>query len=1423
MSLEQAQAKFETDKANEEGAGAEEPAYTGVAAPWATQADAWAAGYSQMAKAERRPLRRQEYNPPWAHNPALNRPQKSVDHPWASKPVDRGRPDNQGYEGTATYIDGGGAEAGNNGIILLSHADHGNTSTHFPKEAERKQRFMHRRMLDPENPPKPLDPNHKVEAPWEQDVGEGKVQAEVDDDEKLATSLVSWSDTLDRRGKGGTRSTYACGPELHGSQPLNRRKMVVNDEMKTLDSVPKQPKSVKPWESNISDDSEDEEGAPRSAVTLISAADKRNLVSKRGQSDPKLLEASLYNEKVVPNLNRRFIEPDDLKKRKKERKERDMAQAWGASLGKPRSKPVGMPEHETTAPWDLNASDGEDNSDPEVEPVTLVSWSDSYDKSAPGIKSTYASDARRAGTPGLARRRQKPDDRKEYNRKQRELGKEHAWAIAHGTKPAHAKVQPPWEATVSDDSEDEEGEPRQPVSLVSWADKRNYRSLKGQNDPLLMESSCYGERVVRNLNRRFVDPEELKTLKQQRHQRDTNQAWNASLGKPAAAPVEKSMKRADQTTSPWEKEISDEEEDPVTGEPMQPVAVVSNAAAREHYNKKTREMDSTLNVRRRTEEMKEAAHGVKLRQAWAASIGDERRGKPRYEPQTAGYEWYEAEESVLRSKQLAPRRVPFRREERLRCRKVWAALKEDAAREWEALADNASGGSRSGSRRGSSRPSSRASTRSGRSVRSGRSSVASSAHSAVAGETGALRYRQLKGVAWPPTNAPPPKAKLNRAPPDASLALEWVHGYRGFDRRHNVKFTANGEVVYYAAALAVVYDPQSNTQRYFMGGAAEGEDADEIGHDGAITAIAMAPDGRTVATGQICTTKNKSPPVCVWDSTTMEQRARLNVDALNEVTALAFSPDGTVLLSVSSDENNTITLTEWATGTKLAVARGGGNDIYGMAFNTTSKKPPKNEDYRTHAIEVVQLGNKHVRFYRHLEAALEIDAPEDYKPTQSTYDAAFMHDGSIVVGQDSGELAQFVYREDEDTGEPAEMPFYISSRLAHDGAATAVLATADGKGLITAGEDGRVLWWAQPDGMPPTARIDTLELKTEVHLPKLLGVGGDEPAGEAAIGEEQKAAAVYAVALSLSVLSSVVAVGTNTNVVLLLERGSDGGVSRHIVTEGHSGRVAGVVADPSTHSMVSCGEDNTCRIWCMRRHVQTARYPLKTAASSVSISDDGAAVALGMMNGRLDVLDVDSGKTLSSKPCRRKAIVALSFSPDGDLCAVAGRDNVVDVRDVKTWRSVGSSKPPLSSAVMSLDWSEDGEWIQVSTASGELQVLSTAASVNRNAAEPLRDTAWKSWTSRLGWPVAGIWPKYAGANSIKAVARSNSQQLLVTGGTDGAVSLFRYPCCTPGSAAKVTCGHGSHISSIAFSADDRYVMTAGGRDQCLLVWRVDGV
>ena len=51
--------------------------------------------------------------------------------------------------------------------------------------------------------------------------------------------------------------------------------------------------------------------------------------------------------------------------------------------------------------------------------------------------------------------------------------------------------------------------------------------------------------------------------------------------------------------------------------------------------------------------------------------------------------------------------------------------------------------------------------------------------------------------------------------PDASLELEYVHGYRCHDARNNLRYTATGEVVYHAAAVGVVLNQKTNTQRFF--------------------------------------------------------------------------------------------------------------------------------------------------------------------------------------------------------------------------------------------------------------------------------------------------------------------------------------------------------------------------------------------------------------------------------------------------------------------------------------------------------------------------------------------------------------------------------------------------------------------------------
>ena len=51
------------------------------------------------------------------------------------------------------------------------------------------------------------------------------------------------------------------------------------------------------------------------------------------------------------------------------------------------------------------------------------------------------------------------------------------------------------------------------------------------------------------------------------------------------------------------------------------------------------------------------------------------------------------------------------------------------------------------------------------------------------------------------------------------------------------------------------------------------------------------------------------------------------------------------------------------------------------------------------------------------------------------------------------------------------------------------------------------------------------------------------------------------------------------------------------------------------------------------------------------------------------------------------------------------------------------------------------------------------------------------------------------------VARSHSQQQLVVGSDAGTLTLFRYPCCTPGAKGRVSYGHGSHVSAVVWSAE----------------------
>ncbi|KAH0631627.1 hypothetical protein JD844_006057 [Phrynosoma platyrhinos] len=97
--------------------------------------------------------------------------------------------------------------------------------------------------------------------------------------------------------------------------------------------------------------------------------------------------------------------------------------------------------------------------------------------------------------------------------------------------------------------------------------------------------------------------------------------------------------------------------------------------------------------------------------------------------------------------------------------------------------------------------------------------------------------------------------------PHKKLKLDWVYGYRGRDCRTNLFLLPTGEIVYFVAAVAVLYNVEEQRQRHYLG------------HTDDIKCLAVHPDMVTIATGQVAGTSKDGKPlpphVRVWDSVSL--------------------------------------------------------------------------------------------------------------------------------------------------------------------------------------------------------------------------------------------------------------------------------------------------------------------------------------------------------------------------------------------------------------------------------------------------------------------------------------------------------------------------------------------------------------------------
>lgn len=234
------------------------------------------------------------------------------------------------------------------------------------------------------------------------------------------------------------------------------------------------------------------------------------------------------------------------------------------------------------------------------------------------------------------------------------------------------------------------------------------------------------------------------------------------------------------------------------------------------------------------------------------------------------------------------------------------------------------------------------------------------------------------------------------------------------------------------------------------------------------------------------------------------------------------------------------------------------------------------------------------------------------------------------------------------------------------------------------------------------------------------------------------------------------------------------------VYEGHTEPVISVDFSRDGSLLASGSLDQTVRVWNVASAEVVRNLPAHSRqVFSVALSPDGTTVAASYDDGTIQLWEVATGTQIRKVPAHRDEIHSIEFSPDGTQLASASKDQKIIVWRVEDGRKVHEFFDQLGSFV-SVSFSADGTQL----VSGEL-----LGHVRR----------WDLSTNReVGFYFGHEAPVYS-------VAFSSDASHLISGSYDHSIRIWD----AAREHQKHQIDHGTTITSIAVSKDNRFIVSAG--------------
>ena len=410
------------------------------------------------------------------------------------------------------------------------------------------------------------------------------------------------------------------------------------------------------------------------------------------------------------------------------------------------------------------------------------------------------------------------------------------------------------------------------------------------------------------------------------------------------------------------------------------------------------------------------------------------------------------------------------------------------------------------------------------------------------------------------------------------------------------------------------------------------------GKNGRWSGVVASADGARIAA--VC-----GDAALVWDALSGRRIGALRSPRKHGINCVAFSPDGTHIVTASNGKGDRVRVWDAKTMRKTSTLRAprvARKNTFGLVSNVSFTRV-SNVSFSPDGMRIITVG---AEVYVWDSATGQPIMAMKGGAVQS---ASFSPDGTRIVtasvkrlslGDTSARIwdaggAGRVHRRDWDDGGGVQEE--LVALHGHEAPVAMAVFSPDGTRIVTVSADG-------------TGRVWDAAIEREIA--RIDGPGG--PLRSAALSPDE---------------TRVVIAGRDTVQVWDVATGQ-----RVVDLRGHTAPVNGVSFSPDGARIVTASEDNSGRVWDVASGRQMAvllgHQESFRGISTAAFSPDGSKIVTASWDGTGRVWDPTDGREMAVLRGHTKALMTAAFSPDGALIITASQDGTARVFDVSTAREI---------------------------------------------------------------------------------------------------------------------------------------------------------